>query len=261
MNSDLYNHPFYYDFAFGWDQTEEIKGLEQIWTRFFPGRVSSILEPACGSGRVLVALAKKGYRALGYDINNSMVEFAREKIRKEGVEDRVKIIEGDMVDFHSEEKFEIALNLINSLGYLTDFEQVVSHLQSTASCLVEGGVYIPQISLRIREEELPKQQTWIEKDEEVWIETTWQVLREDPQKDLSYHRCIMKIREKGIEGRLEEDHCMRSWTFPAFQKAVADSGCWELKAVYNERFKEIEMHPEMDGSLGNLYMVLKKRTG
>ncbi len=259
MTSDLYNHPFYYDLAFGWDQTEEIKGLEKIWKKHYPREVKTVLEPACGSGRVLVALAQHGYSALGYDINPNMVEFAREKLIKEGVEKKAKAVEGDMVNFTWEGKFDISLNLINSLGYLLEPDLVKEHLASTARCLRENGLYIIQISFRIPQEELPKQQTWVEQKEGVSIETTWQVLKENQEKKLSQHRCIMKVKEKGVEGKLEEEHTMASWTYPSFKKAIQETGFWELLAIYNENFQEVEKGKTIDGKQGNLYLVLGKR--
>jgi len=256
MSSDLYNHPFYYDLAFGWDQTEEIKGLEKIWKKHYPREAKNVLEPACGSGRVLVALARHGYSALGYDINPNMVAFAREKLIKEGVEKKAEVIEGNMVDFNTGRKFDVALNLINSLGYLLHPELVKKHLQSTAGCLEENGLYIIQLSFRIPPGELPKQQTWVEQKEGVSIETTWQVLKEDQEKNLSHHHCIMKINERGVEGKLEEDHTMASWTYPAFKKVISETGCWELLAIYNEKFQEVASKIQIDGRMGNLYLVL-----
>ncbi len=258
MTSDLYNHPFYYDLAFGWDQTEEIKGLGKIWEKHYPLEVKSVLEPACGTGRVLVALARQGYFALGYDINPNMVEFAREKLLKEGVEKKAKVAEGDMVNFTWGEKFDVAVNLINSLGYLLDPELVKNHLKTTATCLKDGGLYVIQLSFRIPQEELPKQQTWFEQKEGVSIETTWQVLKEDQEKNLSHHYCIMKIKERGVEGKLEESHTMASWTYPSFKKILLQTRTWKLAAIYNEKFQEVEKEKTIDGTQGNLYLVLQK---
>lgn len=43
-----------------------------------------LLDAGCGSGTLLVHLWRKGYRALGIDIDKQMVENAREKLRQAG---------------------------------------------------------------------------------------------------------------------------------------------------------------------------------
>lgn len=260
MSNDLYNHPYYYDLAFGWDQAEEISGLEKIWTRHFPGEVQSILEPACGSGRFLINLARRGYKVMGFDINPHMLQFSREQVKKAGLEDRVEIMEGDMVDFRAPQKSEVAVNLINSFSYLLDWQSIVKHLNSMASCLKPSGLYIIQISFRHNSEELPVSQTWTQAREGVVVTTTWEVQSEDPRENIARHRCRMEIKTGDQEGLLEEEHVMRSWTYPDFQELIRENEMWDLKAIYDADFQEVGKNITLEGTCGNLYLILARNS-
>ncbi len=57
----------------------------------------SILELACGTGRIKSALAKADFNLAGIDYANGMLKEAREKSTREGIE--MDWIKGDMRDF------------------------------------------------------------------------------------------------------------------------------------------------------------------
>ncbi len=58
----IYDHPKYYDLVFGADCAAETRFIEQCAQQFAKGKVKKLFEPACGTGRLLYHLAKRGYR-------------------------------------------------------------------------------------------------------------------------------------------------------------------------------------------------------
>lgn len=69
-----------------------------------PDRNARILDAAGGTGRITLPLAKMGYRVTLCDISHAMLEVARQKLLREGVLDRVEILECDVckLDFPAE---------------------------------------------------------------------------------------------------------------------------------------------------------------
>jgi len=55
MKEKLYDLPKYYDVAFSWDISQEIELFRELFMNHVPFGVKKILEPACGTGRFLVA--------------------------------------------------------------------------------------------------------------------------------------------------------------------------------------------------------------
>ena len=65
-----YDHPQYFDMVFRDETASEVKFFEQAFSRFADGAVRRLLEPGCGSGRLVAGMAAKGYDTCpmeGYD--------------------------------------------------------------------------------------------------------------------------------------------------------------------------------------------------
>jgi SAM-dependent methyltransferase len=57
-----------------------------------------VYDLGCGDGRILVAAARRGARAVGVDLDPERVREARENATKAGVADRVTVIQGDLFE-------------------------------------------------------------------------------------------------------------------------------------------------------------------
>jgi ubiquinone/menaquinone biosynthesis C-methylase UbiE len=66
----------------------------ELLKKYLPeNRDAKILDAAGGTGRVTLPLAKMGYSVTLCDISSGMLNVARQKMRREGVLDKVKIVE------------------------------------------------------------------------------------------------------------------------------------------------------------------------
>src|SRR5215212_11475687 len=79
-----------------------------------------VLEVACGSGRVLVPLARAGHHVVGLDASPHMLARAREKLTAAGLGEsgRVRLVQGDMRTFALGEVFDLAVIAVKSFAYL-----------------------------------------------------------------------------------------------------------------------------------------------
>jgi cyclopropane fatty-acyl-phospholipid synthase-like methyltransferase len=57
-----------------------------------------VYDLGCGDGKIVIAAAKRGARAVGVDIDPQRVKEATENVRAAGLEDKVTIIHGDIFD-------------------------------------------------------------------------------------------------------------------------------------------------------------------
>ena len=89
------NDAWLYDAAFGWDISDEVAWLSQQLGG------GPVLEPACGSGRMLIALARAGIPAAGFDRSEAMLDRARRRFRDEGREPP-ELLVGDVRAFFRE---------------------------------------------------------------------------------------------------------------------------------------------------------------
>lgn len=171
----VYSHPRIYDLLHTPGTAEEVNGLEllaQRHTLVRPPRESegprgsdapapplarqagirSWLEPACGTGRYLRVLARRAARRrtptrlVGVDLNEPMLEFAREKVPG------ATFLRADMRSLTPRllggKSFDGAFILQNSIRHLQTDSDVVKHLGAVRSCLAPGGVYLVGTSLQ-----------------------------------------------------------------------------------------------------------------
>ena len=81
------------------------------------GKDDIVYDLGCGDGRIPVTAAKKyGARGIGIDIDPQRIAEANENVKKNKVEDRVKIIQGDLFQQDLSEATVVTLYLLPSLN-------------------------------------------------------------------------------------------------------------------------------------------------
>jgi SAM-dependent methyltransferase len=250
----LYSSPEIYEVAFGWNLTLELDFYEGVFRRHADGSVRRVLEPCCGTGRLLDALALRGYETVGYDRSAEMVAFADARLRPRGGAAHV----GDMESFRAPGTFDAALNPVNSIGYLLEDSSFAAHLARMGEMVRAGGVYVVQLSYGGEPPELSRFGPWGNRGRGLSTTLLWAVEREDAAARRSYQRCVVTARSGQWKRRIEEEHVLRYWTQEDFDRLVATSP-FDLVALYWDRFEPFPMEWSRYGEHGNLYHVLRRR--
>jgi SAM-dependent methyltransferase len=100
-----------------------------------------VLELGCGTGRITMAIAEAGYRVVGLDISEKMLERAAEKrnaLRREARE-RVHLVQGDMTQFDLKEKFRTIIIPFRPFQHLLETEQQMGCLKCARKHLAAEG--------------------------------------------------------------------------------------------------------------------------
>ena len=259
MSEELYNLPLYYDVAFSWDIEPEIGWFGDFFCEHVPFPVKHILEPACGSGRFMVALPKHGYLVTGYDASDAMLDYTRKRVEAAGVADSVSLVNARMESATFPREFDAALNSINSLGYLLEDEDIVSHFRLTGEALKPGGIYIVHISTAWDDLETATGDSWEMEREGVRVVTRWEVESEDLETRRSHQRLTMEIDDHGEKRVLVERHELRLWVYEELRQQIERSGTLELVAIYDEgrEHDRVPLDSHINGEMGNLYYVLR----
>jgi ribosomal protein L11 methylase PrmA len=99
-------------------------------------KTDTIVDLGCGDGRIVVTAARKyGCKAIGYDLDRECLRRARERVRREQVQDRVQIIEEDIfnVDLRDVDVVTLYLFLTTNVKLVPQIEKmrpgsrIVSH--------------------------------------------------------------------------------------------------------------------------------------
>jgi SAM-dependent methyltransferase len=205
-----------YDIAFGWDLSEEADWLVQ---RLGPG-CQSVLEPGCGSGRMLEALAARGLEVVGLDISEPMVAYARARLRHAGV--HAEVAQADMTSFDLGRRFDGAVSPISTVGLLSK-EGFSAHLEAIARHLEPGSRYLVQQGVSAPDADLWRSEWEAERDG-VRLHVVWEAFDRDPAVLCERSRSRVEIVAGSRAGEVVEDvHTNTFWTVDAWREAVAAS--------------------------------------
>jgi SAM-dependent methyltransferase len=71
-----------------------------------------VIDLGSGDGRMIIAAAKRGARALGVEYDSELIELARRSAAKEGVADKASFVRGDMFEADISQATVLALFLL-----------------------------------------------------------------------------------------------------------------------------------------------------
>ncbi len=222
MAARLYDeHADLYDLAFEWDIEDEV---DWLLARFGPG-CASVLEPGCGSGRVLARLVSRGLAVTGVDNSPGMLAAARKRLG-----DDAELVQADIADFDLGRRFDAAICPINTLGHLTR-DDLPRHLGCMAAHLLPGARYLVQLDLRDPDEPPPEARPWEVERAGVRARVEWSPGPIDGGVERQRSRIEVLTGERSGEV-VEEEHPMTVWTPAAWAAAIAVSP-FEYAAVYD----------------------------
>ncbi|MFG0329109.1 MAG: class I SAM-dependent methyltransferase [Phycisphaerales bacterium] len=247
----FYDHPEWYDILHAEGTAKEVDGLERMNTRFGRGG-RRWLEPACGTGRFLLLLARRGYLPTGYDINPHCLRYAKDRLKRAGL--RASVVEADMASFERPDAFDFAFNTINTFRHLLDEAEVDAHLERTASSLKAGGLYVVGVDLADYELGFHEEERWTARRGS--IEITHLMMAEPPNRRTRRERIInhITVTTPTRERYFESVYDLRSYDFDEWL-ALIDRSPFEIAATCDFQWREIDLSPEHR----DFNFVLRKR--
>jgi len=168
---EIYRQPLYYEIAFSFiNPREQVDNFEKLIRRFSRIRVKRFFDIACGPSLQLREIARRGYEAIGLDLRPEMLEYLGKKAKEEGL--TIETVLADMYDFKLKKKAEFAFIMMGSLDAESN-ERFLSHLDSVAASLNQGGLYfIQNISLDWTKK---TKQSWTMKRDGITVKATFQI--------------------------------------------------------------------------------------
>jgi len=256
--ASLYDDARVYDILHGPGTGAEVRGLLEMERRFVTARLRRgakrvWVEPACGSGRYLLELVKREeeVRAVGVDLEAGMVEFARARAARMGVEGRVEFVAGDMTRMDRVvPRASFGFCLINSVRHLVGERAMREHLRSMGRVLEEGGAYAVGLSLSAYGREEDSEDVWRGRRGAWSVSQVVQYVQpaaglseaEGGREELVVSH--LTIRRERADGREEVEHRdssyrLRCYNLSQWRATVRGAGL-KVVAVVDERGREME---------------------
>jgi ubiquinone/menaquinone biosynthesis C-methylase UbiE len=103
-----------------------------------------VIELACGSGRLLISVAKAGYAVDGMDRSATMLDRLREKLAEcdEATRKRVRLFRADMMEFVPDRRYQTVFLAYNSLQYFERKDKVGAFFRRVPLFLQPQGKFL-----------------------------------------------------------------------------------------------------------------------
>jgi len=102
-----------------WLRRDIYQRFEWVMSQEGDGRGMKICDIGCGSGRFVASLAKRGAQVTGVDFAPEMLKLGAQLAEKEGVADRCKFVMSDVLDWKTDEQFDLVV-AIGFWDYVAD---------------------------------------------------------------------------------------------------------------------------------------------
>jgi SAM-dependent methyltransferase len=252
--ADWYEFPRFYDILLEPDSARDANFLEAVVERHGRPRARAVLEPACGSGRLLVELARRGWRVTGIDLSPTMVAFARERLAEEGL--RGRVVAAPMQDFALSQRFDLAHCLINTFKHLLDERSAIAAVRCVARALRPGGLFVLGMHLSDYDWRSRQRERWVGRRGSTKVTCNLQSWPADRRARIERVRSRLVIEERGRTERLETSWDFRTYDRLELARLLRAVPELELAATYG--FEYDLRRPAAADDLGRV-MVLRRR--
>lgn len=253
--ADWYDFPSWFDVVHREDTPRESTFLRQVHRRHVESRGRSVLEPACGSGRLLLALARRGFSVSGFDNNRTMLEAARKRLRAFGR--KAHLFDATLDDFHTRRRFDLAFCLISTFRYLPSESAARRHLRLVRDSLRPGGVYVLGLHLCDYRARGTGRERWVGTRGATRVVCNLLSRPPDRRRRREPHRLRMIVERNGTVRRIQTHFELRTYDAWQLQNLLQAVGGLRLESVYDFSCR-IDRPVALDDDRLDKLLVLKR---
>jgi SAM-dependent methyltransferase len=276
FNISWYDIPRYYDIAMQDEGDGEVAFIKSVIEKFnltsnLKTKGCKILEPACGTGRLIAPLVKAGHHVTALDLSPAMVNYSREQlVRGMGIlpmknknsnhlarKLSASILVADMTDFRLKDKVDLGVCLLDSFRHLTTEEAAVSHLQSMARAIRRGGIYLLGLHLLPMDASLECTERWTQERKGTKVTTTFRVTSASRRERIENIRVSTLVREKGKELRFRDEFPLRIYTASQLKSLIAKVPEWRIESVHDYWY-ELDYAMKLDDEMSDTVLILRR---
>ena len=256
FQASWYDYPQYYDIAFRSETRMEADFFEAAFQKYCPFPVRHLLEPACGTGRLIAEMAVRGYRMTGLDLSGPSLDYLKRRLTRRGL--RASIRRADMADFRLLRPVDAAYCTFDGFRHLLTERAARQHLQCVAEHLRPGGIYILGFHLLPLDADEQCTERWTERHGRTQVTVTLRVLATDRRRRIERLRVSLLARTGPKEIRLRHDFPFRMYTAAQFRRLLGAVPALELCDVFDFWY-EIDRPFEFNDALSDTVFVLRRR--
>ena len=211
-----------YDYKMWFNYIEDILKL-------YKKEPNQILEMACGTGNLSVFLAEKGYKLTCFDLSEEMLAQAYGKLNPYK---NVKLLNGNMIDFKINKKFDAIVSICDSINYIINEKDLKNTFINVYEHLEDNGIFIFDINSYYKLKNIIGNNTFIEDREDLFY--TWQNDYDITTNICNFYLSFFINNHGDKYTRFDEEHSERAYEIEEIVEFLNNAG---FKSVdYYEAF-------------------------
>jgi SAM-dependent methyltransferase len=257
ISANWFDYPQYYDIAFQAYTRSEADFIVAACGKYCGFDAHRFLEPACGTGRLIIELAARGYQVIGFDLSQPALSYLRRHLARRRLQ--AEAFEAEMSDFRLGQPVDAAYCTISTFRHLLTEEAARAHLECIAGSLRPGGIYVLGLHLLPLDVDKEDVLRWTTRRGETKVTVTLRVLRIDLRRRLENFRVNLLVRHRGPkEVRLRHEFHVRTYTARQFRRLLDSVPSLELCDVYDFRY-DIKHPLSLNDEMAYNVFVLRRR--
>ena len=210
-----------------------------------------VVELGCGTGSFTQVMKRLGYDIMGIDMSPEMLNLARQKSAKEGLD--IMYLEQDMRELDLYCTAGTIVSVCDSVNYLLEDEDVTQTFRLVNNFLYPGGVFIFDFNTLHKYRDVIGDTTIAENREDCSF--IWDNYYDDETHINEYDLTIFALadEEKKLFARSVETHYQRGYTLDEMKGFVEAAGMSFVTAI------DADTHKEPTKESERIYIVAKER--
>lgn len=196
--------------------------IERIFERNLDNKPSLLLDLACGTGRMTLELASRGYDMTGVDISPEMLDAAREA--EEGMKNPTSVLWlcQDMREFELYGTVDAAVSCLDSMNHLTSVKDFKKTLSLVHNYLVPDGIFVFDINGKSKFETVYADRSYVMELRDGFF--VWQNNYNEKTRLCDFYITLFSEREDGAYERFDDEQRERMYTLRSIKQMLADEG-------------------------------------
>ena len=139
--------------------------IEKVAKENMAERPELVLDLGCGTGRMTIELAKRGYDMIGVDSSAEMLDVARDAAESASLSDKVLLLLQDMCDFELYGTVELCVSTLDCINHLTDNKSLDKCLSLVHNYLSPDGLFVFDINGKYKFENIYSDRSYVSEEE------------------------------------------------------------------------------------------------
>ncbi len=205
--------------------------FEQIFDKEAICRPELILDLGCGTGRMTLELANRGYDMTGVDSSPEMLDLARNRAEKSKKDREILWLCQDMRSFELYGTVDAVVSCLDCINHLTNSRDLRKCFSLVHNYLVPDGLFVFDVNGKRKFEEIYSDNSYVMENEDSFC--IWQNFYNPKSKLCDFYITLFCEDENGKYSRYDEADRERMYTINSLKRALAECGM-EFVGVYSD---------------------------